>query len=263
MAAHNEETLTRAATMRSRVLSFGRRPRQQSEKPERRMSGTAAVRSISFGRARNGVTTRTTSFGRARRMSYAGPSIREVTVYKNAGDVLGMTLAKPGLDGFAVEGQGVLVSRIAKGGAVAKSKRISAGDTICAVNGVSCLDYRHCAEQLRSAEGLIQLVVATAGGLPDGWEQRMDRKGVTYYRNAALRCTSYDHPSSIPAKNEDARSPAAAANALSPRTRWRSAFHTVALVNSLAGETEPQDCTVNGSSALVPAVFQTLQRERV
>jgi C-terminal processing protease CtpA/Prc len=111
---------------------------------------------------RNGVTARTTSFGRAprtRRASHAGyvaSSIRAVTVFKTAGEALGMTLAKPGVDGLAVEGEGVLVSRIARGGAVAKSKRITPGDTICAVNGLSCLDYRHCAELLRSADGLIQ-----------------------------------------------------------------------------------------------------------
>jgi len=229
----------------------------------RRSSDLSSTRTVSFGRAKNKTTggSRTLSFTRARRGS------RVVTIFKGQDqDPLGITLAQPdtrGADRLLAlkqampDGIGVLISRIAPDGLIARSKRsIVQGDFICAINGVRCHDYMHAKDLLQEARGVIQLVVVPSCDLPDGWEVHR-RDGVNVYRNAAKHVITLDHPAAWIVQED---LPAPKGNALD---RWHVAFHMVSVCNSLVGQTSwvgPRD-DIAGPSDTDTA--SALQHERL
>ena len=233
--------ITRGRSLRVSRISFERR---KGEAPAalhsmsfgRRSSDLSSTRTVSFGRKNKMMTgSRTLSFTSARR----GP--RMVTIFKqNDQDALGLTLAQPdtrdterlrALKQGMPEGIGVLVSRIAPDGLIARSKRtIVQGDFICAINGVRCHDYMHARDLLQGARGVIQLLVVPSCGLPDGWEVHR-RDGVNVYRNAAQHVITLDHPAAWIVQ-EDLPLPKGSA-----LDRWHIAFHMVSVCNSLVGQT--------------------------
>lgn len=245
-------TLERTSTLRAKTI-----------KTARRMSNALVpstgnvVRTLSFGR-------RPLSFARrpkqqSPRSEHVHAAIREVSIFKHDGDdSLGLTLVKPVVNG-APEGEGVLIASVVPGSIAAKTKRIHAGDWLCAVNGTRASDYKHAADLLRAARGVCQLVLATSEGLPDGWEAHTDRAGVVYYRHAALQLRSYAHPAALNIVKGGSGSPESPVKKRRPSlgddaessgalSRWHAAFHTVALVNSLAGETETIDALLDAGA---------------
>jgi len=192
--------------------------------------------------------------------------VREVTIFKGAEAVLGMTLAKPTIDGLTTDGEGVLVVRLLPGGIIAKTKRIAPGDLILAVNGVKCRNYSQAAQLLREAQGVLQLVITSTGPLPDGWQATTDKKGTTLFRNAALGVITHDHPLTAEGEAEPEAEPECLASPKKMRTardRWHTAYHTVSMVNSLAGETEREDRGRSSDDDLDALHTKVLQRERV
>jgi len=205
-------------TPKRRVLSFSRRKPRADGEPERRVlsfarksvaakehgeagkehdeAGNGPKRVLSFGRrpswGRLPKPTRQPSPSSLAALSTS--QIRDVSIYKKNRDVsIGMSL-KDWADG---RDQSALVARIARDGVAAKSKQLVPGDSIVAVNGVPVVDYRHASEMLRAAEGVLQLVICTAGPLPDGWAAHVDKSGEAYYTHDALRLKSYAHPAAV------------------------------------------------------------------
>lgn len=238
------------------------------------MSTTAvAARDATTAAAR--ATVRTLSFGRARKQTAThrgGPRDgnstipRELSLFKAGDEPIGLSLVKPVIEGLTPNGEGVaMVSAVAAGSAAARSKKIKAGDLLCAVNGVRVRDFKHASDMIREAKGVIQCVIISPNGLPDGWEAHTDKKGVQFFRNAALNVKSYHHPAALtivgpeqsPKKQRSSGDPT-----VSAVSRWHTAFHTVSLINSLAGETEREVRDSDGEEAGGVRVT-TLQRERV
>ena len=291
-----------------RVMSFGRRrtPREAASHTEgdTHRKGPAGARRASIGSTAAGGmllasasavggVVRTLSFGRAARKPNATrehhpqAALREVTLVKPAAVPLGMTLCKPAVGSARPEGgERVLIASIVQGGIVAKTKRVAPGDGVEAVNGVKVRDYKHASQLLREAQGVIQLVISTSMALPEGWDAHTDAAGQTYYTNTTLQLKTYDHPACPlqPLRGDDATpddgSPAKRSKPADATSRWRAAFHTISLVNSLAGETERHDIQRRPGSpsadAEVPNVVRSamappdgtgkglmLQRERV
>eukprot|EP00966_Prymnesium_polylepis_P004065 92945-Prymnesium_polylepis.1 len=147
-----------------------------------------------------------------------GKVVREVTLSRTRReDPLGMTLVKPMLEGDAADAATPpLVASVAPGGLAAQAKGLQPGDLITAVNGVKVVDYKHAAEVLRNAEGTIQLVIETSGGVPDGWEVRTDKSGQTYYKLLGTNVKTYDHPAALEVSGR---------HSLSPESRRRSSSY--------------------------------------
>merc|ERR1719440_1890217 len=102
-----------------------------------------------------------------------------------------MALARPAVEGtIPFFGDGAIVSSIDAGGAIGKTKRVQPGDVLLAIDGVKIRDFKHAVETLRSASGVIRLVIAASSGLPDGWAAHTDKKGVQYYTCAARQLIS-------------------------------------------------------------------------
>ena len=76
-----------------------------------------------------------------------GPVFREVDVYKPKGESLGVSLAYPA----DASQEGVVVTSLSPGGLVAKGKRVKAGDSVHAVNGVKVTSVEHATELLKQA----------------------------------------------------------------------------------------------------------------
>jgi len=126
---------------------------------------------------------------------FSTPQLREVSIYKKSHDVAtGMSLHARA-DSL---GKGsALVARVTRDSIAAKSTQLFAGDSIVAINGVAVMDYKHASELLRSAEGVVQLVITTAAALPDGWTSHVDKSGETYYAHAELRLKTFSHPAAV------------------------------------------------------------------
>ena len=125
-------------------------------------------------------------------MALPTSTYREVTLAKAPGTPLGMVLVKPTVGG---DQHAVLIASVTPDGAAAKTRRIQAGDMLCAVNGTKVHDYKHAAELLREApQGSLTLVISMDSELPPGWKMEVDKKGATCYRNQGLNVTSYFHP---------------------------------------------------------------------
>lgn len=122
-----------------------------------------------------------------------GPRVCEVSFFKKSEDVLGVHLAPKG------DSCGAVVAKINRDSIAAKSKRLLAGDTIMAVNGVAVTDHKHAMGLIRSAEGTVQCVVSTASALPEGWTEHTDRNGEVYFSNKELRRKSQIYPTAIDA----------------------------------------------------------------
>lgn len=223
-----------------------------------------AVRTLSFGRRRQTATPR----GGPRDGNSAIP--REVSLYKAGDQPIGLSLVKPAIEGLSPNGEGVaMVSAVAADSAAARSKRVKAGDLLCAVNGVRVRDFKHASELMRQAKGVIQCVIISPNGLPDGWEAHTDKKGIPIFKNAALNLTSYHHPAALTIVDREQspkRQRSSGELPVSAVSRWHTAFHTVSLINSLAGETEREvrdqtGFTAGGEAGGVRVA--ALQRERV
>jgi len=224
----------------------------------RRFSASAATAVTAVAIPLNSVV-RSLSFGRKNpKQQQPAPraAVVEVALYRASAAVpLGITLTTAA--NSAPKGGGVLIAAIAPGSVAAKCVRVRQGDLILAVNGVKVVDCRHGAQLLREAAGVIQLVACHVG-LPDGWQELTDRKGGLIYRHAELQLTSHCHPAAIELRAESEtlsplkkRRPSAdvcapcssgfPSGGATARAHWHAAFHTVSLVNSLAGEVERSD----------------------
>jgi len=219
------------------------------------------VRTLSFGRARKQPAPRGTlaTPRNAHDHGLHASAPREVCLFKADDAPIGMTLVKPALDGLSPEGEGVMVAALVPGGIAAKTKRIKSGDLLCAVNGVKVLDYKHAADLLRTAKGLVQCVIMSPSSLPDGWEAHTDRKGNVYFLHRESKLRSCYHPAAVSIKKRRSSND----QPVSAATRWRTAFHTVALINALAGETELDDVRRSDEDEVAGTKGYVLQRERV
>jgi len=226
------------------------------------------VRNISFGR----VPRKAKPSSQAQEASEHRDVIREVALHKaSASDTLGVSLYTPAVAGLAPEGNGVIVAQVHRDSKAAA--KLQPGDLLLAINGVAVADHKEASAALRAATGVIQVVIAPARPLPEGWKIRVEAKGEVQYFHRELNIHTPFHPAGLDMahlqhaaldqqNSEDSQGddPHGAQPAKAPRgsildspskkqpneatgaaSRWRKAFHKVAVVNLLTGETEPRD----------------------
>jgi len=165
------------------------------------------ARKVSFGRK--------SSFGRARRRregekekeaapATAATEVPEVPVFievdfykKDEATQLGISLASFGRGHPPREG--VLIAKVEPDSLVARKGKMRAGDLLHAVNGIKTTSHQQAVGLLRSAVGVIQCMITRAGPLPEGWEQKIEKKenNRVYFLHKEQLRWSYLHPLAI------------------------------------------------------------------
>jgi len=175
------------------------------------------------------------------------PAFKEVDVYRPKGESLGLSLAYPA----DTKAEGVIVTSLLPGGVVAKGKRVRAGDSIHAVNGVKVTDVEQATVMLKQAEGIIQLVITRASKLPKGWAEKSDG-GATYWVHAASETKSYAHPAAIRHNADD--------TPVTLGDRFRGAVRKISLIKQLAQAADNEDAIREGAAEASEPAFVQVQR---
>ena len=126
----------------------------------------------------------------------AGCSCRDTPIQLYASSHLRLAPTISAVPALDPSQEGVVVTSLSPGGLVAKGKRVKAGDSMHAVNGVKVTSVEHATELLQQAEGIVQLVITRANALPKGWSEK-NEAGATFWLHAASGHKSYTHPAAI------------------------------------------------------------------